>query len=97
MYRSILKPLIDFFASLIFILILSPLFIVVLILLIIVNNGKPFFFQERPGKKEKIFKVIKFKTMTDKKDNNGNLLPDNERITKVGSFVRKTSLDEIPQ
>lgn len=66
-------------------------------LLFIINKGKPFFFQMRPGKNEHIFKVVKFKTMTDKKDVQGNLLPDNKRITKVGAFIRKTSLDEIPQ
>lgn len=63
----------------------------------IANAGKPFFFQQRPGKNEKIFKVIKFRSMNDKKDKGGNLLPDAERLTKAGSFVRKTSLDEIPQ
>jgi len=97
MYKDLLKPIIDFLASGLFILILSPVFLIVLILLFFVNNGTPFFFQERPGKNERIFKVIKFKTMTDKKDKNGKLLPDNERITKLGSFVRKSSLDEIPQ
>ncbi len=65
--------------------------------LFFVNKGKPFFFQKRPGKNEKIFSIIKFKTMNDKKDSNGNLLPFHERVTKVGSFVRKYSLDEIPQ
>jgi lipopolysaccharide/colanic/teichoic acid biosynthesis glycosyltransferase len=66
-------------------------------LLSIANKGKPFFFQPRPGKNSKIFKVIKFKTMTDQKDALGNLLPDEQRLTPIGNFVRKTSLDEIPQ
>ncbi len=77
--------------------VLSPVFLVVYILLAIANNGKAFFVQKRPGKNEKVFEIIKFKSMNDKKDSNGTLLPDAERITKVGSFVRKTSLDEIPQ
>ena len=76
---------------------LSPIFVIVAILLFITNSGKPFFFQSRPGLNEKIFKIIKFKTMTDQKDDNGNFLPDNMRLTKLGNFVRKTSLDEIPQ
>ena len=97
MYRSTIKPLLDFITALIGLLILSPVFIVVIILLFIANNGKPFFFQKRPCKNEKIFKIIKFKTMNDKKDSNGDLLPDSERITKIGNFVRKTSLDELPQ
>lgn len=96
-YRSLLKPLIDFIIALIAFSILSPVFILVTIWLIFANSGKPFFFQRRPGKNEKIFKVIKFKTMNDKKDKNGNLLPDADRLTAVGLFVRKTSLDEIPQ
>lgn len=78
-------------------LILSPVFIVVTIGLYFANDGKPFFFQARPGLKEKIFKIIKFKTMNDKKDASGNLLSDAERLTPIGAFVRKTSLDEIPQ
>jgi len=69
----------------------------VTVLLFITNNGKPFFFQDRPGKNEKIFKVIKFKTMTDERGRDGELLPDKKRLTTIGSFVRKTSLDEIPQ
>ena len=97
MYRHFLKRIIDFILGLISFILLSPIFLVVLILLIIKNQGKPFFFQKRPGLNEKIFKVIKFKTMNDKKGVNGELLPDVDRLTKLGIFVRKTSLDEIPQ
>lgn len=97
MYKNFFKRLIDFTLSLIGLIILSPLFIIVTIALAIANGGKPFFFQPRPGRNEKVFKVIKFKSMNDRKDVNGNLLPDAERMTKAGSFVRKTSLDEIPQ
>lgn len=97
MYKIFFKRILDFILSLIGLILLSPIFIVVLILLMIYNNGKPFFFQKRPGKNEKIFKVIKFKTMNDKKDAEGNLLPDEVRLTSVGNFVRKTSLDEMPQ
>lgn len=97
MYRLIIKRILDFLFSLIGLILLFPIFLIVTFFLIIANNGKPFFFQNRPGKKGKIFKIVKFKTMNDKKDSNGNLLPDSERLTKVGSFVRKTSLDEIPQ
>ncbi|ESU27260.1 putative UDP-galactose phosphate transferase [Flavobacterium limnosediminis JC2902] len=78
-------------------IILLPVFLLVTIGLYIANQGKPFFFQVRPGKNECLFKIIKFKTMNDKKDTQGNLLPDSERLTSIGSFVRKTSLDEIPQ
>ncbi len=74
-----------------------PFFVIITILLFIVNRGKPFFFQERPGKGERILKVIKFKTMTDERDADGKLLPDNLRMTRIGRFVRKLSLDEIPQ
>lgn len=97
MYKNFFKRLIDFTLSLIGLIILSPLFIIVTIALAIANGGKPFFLQPRPGRYEKVFKVIKFKSMNDKKDANGNLLPDALRMTKAGSFVRKTSLDEIPQ
>jgi lipopolysaccharide/colanic/teichoic acid biosynthesis glycosyltransferase len=97
MYRYFFKHILDFAVSLTGFIILSPIFLIVTLLLFIVNNGKPFFFQRRPGKNEKIFKIIKFKTMNDKKDALGNLLPDEQRITKTGNFVRTTSLDEIPQ
>ncbi len=97
MYRSFIKPTLDFLVALMGLLILSPIFILVMILLAIANNGKPFFFQRRPGKDEKIFSIIKFKTMNDKRDAQGNLLSDAERLTPIGAFVRKTSLDEIPQ
>lgn len=97
MYKHFLKRIFDFFVALIALLLLSPVFIVVTIALYFANQGKPFFFQKRPGKNERIFSIIKFKSMNDKKDAGGNLLPDIERLTPVGAFVRKTSLDEIPQ
>ena len=97
MYKIILKPIIDQFLALIGLFFLLPIFIIVTILLLFANQGKPFFFQLRPGLKGEIFKIIKFKTMNDKKDVNGNLLPDAQRLTKIGNFVRKTSLDELPQ
>ena len=97
MYRHFIKPLADILVALIAFTVLSPVFLAVVILLTIANNGKPFFTQLRPGKNARIFRVIKFKTMNDRKDANGNLLPDADRLTPVGKFVRKTSLDEIPQ
>src|SRR5690606_11894168 len=97
MYKSIFKPLLDFILALIGFLILSPIFVVITICLFFANQGKPFFIQKRPGKNGKIFSIVKFKTMNDKKDEDGQLLSDAERLTAVGSFVRKTSLDEIPQ
>src|SRR5690606_9117446 len=97
MYRLFLKRILDFFIATIALLFLSPVFILVTIALFIANAGKPFFFQKRPGRNEQPFKIVKFKTMNDKKDSQGNLLPDADRLTKVGAFVRKTSLDEIPQ
>jgi|TARA_R110000851_G_scaffold190370_1_gene340726 lipopolysaccharide/colanic/teichoic acid biosynthesis glycosyltransferase len=97
MYRNYLKPFFDLFFSFVGLLILSPVFILVMVCLYIVNDGKPFFYQLRPGKDEKIFKIIKFKTMNDKTDAEGNLLKDTERLTTIGKIVRKTSLDEIPQ
>lgn len=97
MYQSFFKRIFDFSLALLGFIFLLPIFIIVYIRLYIANHGKPFFFQIRPGKNEKLFKIIKFKTMSDKKDAQGNLLPDAERLTPVGQFVRKTSLDEIPQ
>lgn len=96
-YKNIFKPIVDAIAAFIFILLLSPVFLFIFLLLSIANRGKPFFYQPRPGKDEKIFNIIKFKTMNDLVDEAGNLLPDDNRLTPVGKFVRKTSLDEIPQ
>lgn len=97
MYKNFFKRIIDFLVALIGLIVLSPVFIVVTVLLYIANQGKPFFFQARPGLNEKMFNIIKFKTMNDKKDSQGNYLPDSERLTPVGSFIRQTSLDELPQ
>ena len=97
MYKAFIKRMVDLFFSVVGIILLFPIFLLITIILLIANNGKAFFFQKRPGLNEKIFKIIKFKTMNDKKDSNGNLLPDAKRLTAVGSFVRKTSLDELPQ
>lgn len=98
MYKHFFKRLFDFLISLIAIICISPILIVVTIWLHFANKGAgAFFFQERPGKDAKIFKVIKFKTMTDEKDADGKLLPDAQRLTKVGKFVRSTSIDELPQ
>ncbi|MCF6185540.1 MAG: sugar transferase [Bacteroidales bacterium] len=97
MYKKIIKPISDFVISFTAFIILSPIFLFITLFLFFANSGKPFFLQKRPGKNEKIFKVVKFKTMNDKKDKNGNLLPDEKRLTKIGKFIRKTSLDEIPQ
>src|SRR5690606_10203902 len=91
------KRLIDFVLALSGIIVLFPVFLLVWAALIFANQGKPFFFQRRPGKDGKIFKIIKFKTMNDRRDAAGRLLADADRLTKAGSFVRKTSLDEIPQ
>ena len=97
MYKTFFKKIIDFIAAFFGLLLLSPLFLVVTLGLYFANQGKPFFFQLRPGKGGKLFNIIKFKTMNDKKDADGALSSDGERLTKIGVFVRKTSLDEIPQ
>lgn len=97
MYKLFLKRILDFVLAVIGFIILLPIFVVIWVILLFVNDGKPFFLQPRPGKDEKVFHIIKFKTMTDKKDESGNLLPDELRVTKFGTFLRKSSLDEIPQ
>ncbi len=97
MYQAFTKRFIDFCVALVALVFFFPIFIVILVLLFIANHGKPFFFQKRPGKNEKIFSIIKFKTMNDKKDANNELLSDDKRLTGIGKFIRKTSLDEIPQ
>lgn len=98
MYKHFFKRFLDFWISLIAIICISPILLAVTIWLHFANKGAgAFFFQERPGKDAKIFKVIKFKTMTDERDADGNLLPDAQRLTKVGKFVRSTSIDELPQ
>jgi lipopolysaccharide/colanic/teichoic acid biosynthesis glycosyltransferase len=97
LYSNYLKRFLDLIVSLIAFSLLLPLFIIVTVLLYIANQGKPFFVQQRPGKNGRIFRLVKFKTMNDKKDAAGNLLSDGERLTAVGQFIRKTSLDEIPQ
>lgn len=98
MYKKFFKRFLDFWISLIVLIIISPILIVVTIWLHFANKGAgAFFFQERPGKNAKIFKVIKYKTMTDERGADGELLPDAERLTNVGKFVRSTSIDELPQ
>ena len=97
MYQSFLKPAIDFVIALFALLLLSPILLLIALLLTASNKGNPFFFQKRPGRNGKIFKILKFKTMTDQRDRNGILLPDYRRLTFIGKIVRKTSLDELPQ
>jgi lipopolysaccharide/colanic/teichoic acid biosynthesis glycosyltransferase len=97
MYKKYIKRIFDFMVSVILFLILSPAFIILSVVLIFAMNGQPFFLQARPGKNAKLFKLVKFKTMNEREDSAGNLLPDIERLTAIGSFLRKTSLDEIPQ
>ena len=98
MYKYFLKRIFDFTLALVAILCLSPILIVVTIWLHFANKGAgAFFTQERPGKGEKIFHVVKFKSMTDERDEKGNLLPDEKRLTPIGNFIRKTSIDELPQ
>lgn len=97
MYKNFIKGFLDFTAAFIGLILLSPLFILITLFLYFANQGKPFFIQARPGKNGNIFHIVKFKTMNDKKDKDGTLLPDADRLTSIGSLVRKTSLDEIPQ
>lgn len=97
MYVSIVKPFFDKATAFVALIVASPLLVISIILLWFANKGNIWFLQERPGKNGKIFRVFKFKTMTDERDAQGNLLPDDKRLTAVGKFVRKTSLDELPQ
>lgn len=93
----IIKRFFDFCASFVGIIVLSPIILIVGIALLFANKGTPFFVQKRPGKNSHIFKIVKFKSMNDRTDNQGKLLPNEERLTSAGKFIRKTSLDEIPQ
>lgn len=97
MYRNFVKRGLDVIFSGIALLCFSPIILVLIAILMIANKYSAFFVQERPGKDGKIFKLVKFKTMTDKTDSDGNLLPDDKRLTKIGAFIRSTSLDELPQ
>lgn len=97
MYKGFLKRFFDLIISFVLLVVLSPFILFVIVLLWFVNKGNPFFYQRRPGLNGEIFLLWKFKTMNDKKDANGELLPDNERLTAVGAFIRKISFDEIPQ
>lgn len=97
LYKVFFKRLIDLVISLSILIILTPILILVAILLLINNEGKPFFFQYRPGKDGRVFKIIKFRTMNEKRDVHGHLLSDKERLTRLGNLIRKTSIDELPQ
>jgi undecaprenyl phosphate N,N'-diacetylbacillosamine 1-phosphate transferase len=97
MYKGLLKPVFDFIIALVSIIIISPVLMMVGIALAFQNKGTPFFLQNRPGKNQKAFNIIKFKTMTDERAIDGKLLPDNQRITRLGNIIRKLSIDELPQ
>ncbi len=97
MYKLFIKRILDILVAFTLLTLLSPILILVMVLLFLSHKGGVFFFQERPGKNEKTFSIIKFKTMNDARDGNGNLLPDADRLTTMGKIIRKTSLDEIPQ
>lgn len=97
MYKKVFKRSLDIFLSIIILILISPLFLLLLVVLSFEFRGNPFFIQKRPGKNEKEIMIIKFKTMNDLKDKNGNLLPNNLRLTKTGNFLRNYSLDEFPQ
>lgn len=97
MYKLFLKRIIDIIVSFLVLVMLSPIIIITSVILFYINKGKPFFFQDRPGKDEQKIRIIKFKSMTDEKDKDGILLPDVDRMTAFGNFIRKTSIDELPQ
>ncbi|KYG79863.1 UDP-galactose phosphate transferase [Roseivirga seohaensis] len=97
MYAKYFKRVFDFIVSLLVLVLASPIILLTALALLFANGGKPFFFQSRPGKNEEIFRIVKFKTMNDKRDANGALLPDEKRLTRIGAFVRKFSIDELPQ
>lgn len=97
MYKHFLKQVLDSTLAFVALIIASPVILLTIVFLAIANQGKPFFFQRRPGKNGRVFLLVKFKTMNDRKDQDGKLLPDEVRLTKIGAFVRKTSLDELPQ
>lgn len=96
-YKNFLKPLIDISCAFIGLIVIAPIFLLITLLLTIANGGKPFYTQLRTGKNDIIFRIIKFRSMNNKSDTSGNLLPDAVRLTPVGKFIRKTSLDELPQ
>lgn len=97
MYAKYFKRVFDFIVSLLVFILASPIILLTTLALLFANGGKPFFFQSRPGKNEEIFRIVKFKTMNDKRDAHGSLLPDEQRLTSIGAFVRKFSIDELPQ
>ncbi len=97
MYKRYIKRILDFLLSLLGLIVLSPLFVILIIIGAIFMRGNPFFTQKRPGRNERIFRLIKFRTMDNRKDEEGNLLPDDIRLNNYGRFLRKTSLDEIPE
>jgi lipopolysaccharide/colanic/teichoic acid biosynthesis glycosyltransferase len=97
MYKTYFKRIVDFIVASVMFLIVSPVLLIIAILLALVNKGSPFFLQTRPGKDEKLFKIIKFRTMTGAIDDKGVLFPDEKRVTSIGKMIRKTSLDELPQ
>lgn len=97
MYKSHLKRILDFTLTLMALLVLFPIILMIFFFLLLANKGLPLFFQDRPGKNNKIFRLVKFKTMNERKDTNGKLLPDKDRLTPIGRFIRSTSMDELPQ
>ncbi|WP_269686377.1 sugar transferase [Flavobacterium lacustre] len=97
MYKNSIKPFLDFSLATLTFLVLSPVFCIVVLILFFVNNGTVFFLQKRPGIGGELFTIIKFKTMSDKRSDSGDILPDAERLTIIGKWIRKTSLDELPQ